>query len=47
LTGFPWTVNVSHAEGAADVLAIAGGDGPDTLDTSAFNPATIGLEFTD
>jgi hypothetical protein len=46
LTGLPWTVNVSHAE-ASDALAIAGGGGPDTLDTSPFDPATIGLEFTD
>jgi hypothetical protein len=46
LTGLPWTVNVSHAE-ASDALAIAGGGGPDTLDTSPFDPATIGLEFAD
>jgi hypothetical protein len=47
LTGLPWTVNVSHAEIAGDVLAIAGGPGADTLDTSAFAPNTIGLEFSD
>jgi hypothetical protein len=46
LTGLPWTVNVSHAEGF-DTLAVAGGAGTDTLDTSAFNAATIGLEFKD
>ena len=46
LTGLPWTVNVSHAE-ASDVLAIAGGGGADTLDTSPFDAATIGLEFSD
>jgi hypothetical protein len=47
LTGLPWTVNVSHAEGASDALAITGGGGLDTLDTSAFDPATVGLEFAD
>jgi hypothetical protein len=47
LTGLPWTVNVSHAEIANDMLAIGGGPGDDTLDTSAFAPNTIGLEFAD
>ena len=46
LTGLPWTVNVSHAE-ASDTLAIAGGAGKDTLDTSAFAPNTVGLQFAD
>jgi len=40
LTGLPATVNISHAE-AKDTLAIAGG----TVDTAAFDPATIGLEL--
>jgi hypothetical protein len=40
LTGLPATVNISHAE-AQDTLAIAGG----TVDTAAFDPATIGLEL--
>jgi hypothetical protein len=44
LTGLPWTVNVSHAEGALDTLAIDTGAGDDALDTSAFAPETIGLE---
>ena len=44
LTGLPATVNVSHAEGALDALAIDTRAGDDTLDTSAFDPATIGLE---
>ena len=44
LTGLPATVNVSHAEGALDTLAIDTRGGEDTLDTSAFDPATIGLE---
>jgi hypothetical protein len=44
LTGLAATVNVSHAEGALDTLAIDTRAGDDTLDTSAFDPATIGLE---
>ena len=44
LTGLPWKVNVSHAEGALDTLAIDTGAGDDTLDTSGFAPETIGLE---
>jgi hypothetical protein len=44
LTGLPATVNVSHAEGALDTLAIDTGAGNDTLDTSAFDPKTIGLD---
>jgi hypothetical protein len=47
LTGLPATVNVSHAEGALDALAIDTRAGDDTLDTSAFDPATIGLELVD
>ena len=42
LTGLPATVNISHAE-SADTLAIDTRAGADTLDTSAFAPATIGL----
>jgi hypothetical protein len=44
LTGLPWTVNVSHTE-SFDTLAIDGGAGKDTLDTSAFPAGTIGVEF--
>ncbi len=40
LTGLPATVNVSHAE-PKDTLAIDA----DAVDTSAFDPATIGLEL--
>jgi hypothetical protein len=43
LTGLPWKVNVSHAEGAPDTLAIDSGTG-DTLDTSGFAQETIKLE---
>ena len=45
LTGLPATVNISHAEVAHDVLAIDTGAGDDTVDTSAFDPDTIGLEI--
>jgi hypothetical protein len=45
LTGLPATVNVSHAESALDVLAIDTRGGDDTLDSSGFDPATIGLEI--
>ena len=44
LTGLPAKVNVSHAEGALDTLAIDTRAGDDTLDTSAFAPETIKLE---
>jgi hypothetical protein len=44
LTGLAATVNVSHAEGAIDTLAIDTGAGDDTVDTSAFAPETIKLE---
>ena len=44
LTGLPATVNVSHTEGALDVLSIDTRGGEDTLDSSGFDPATIGLE---
>ena len=44
LTGLPATVNVSHAEGTLDVLGIDTRSGDDTLDSSGFDPATIGLE---
>jgi hypothetical protein len=47
LTGLPATVNVSHAAGALDTLAIDTRAGDDTLDTSAFAPGTIGLEVAD
>jgi RTX calcium-binding nonapeptide repeat (4 copies) len=43
LTGLPATVNISHAE-PADTLALDTGAGDDPLDTSAFDPKTIGLE---
>jgi hypothetical protein len=43
LTGLPATVNISHAE-PADTLALDTGAGDDTLDTSAFDPKTIGLD---
>jgi hypothetical protein len=45
LTGLPATVNISHAE-PADTLALDTGAGDDTLDTSAFDPNTIGLEVS-
>jgi Ca2+-binding RTX toxin-like protein len=41
LTGLPATVTVSHAE-PRDTLAVHGG----SVDTSAFDPATIGLELS-
>jgi hypothetical protein len=44
LTGLPWTVNVSHAEGF-DTLAIAGGGGKDTLDAPPQD--AIGVTFAD
>jgi RTX calcium-binding nonapeptide repeat (4 copies) len=44
LTGLAAKVNISHAEGANDTLAIDTGAGDDTLDTSAFAPETIKLE---
>ena len=44
LSGLPATVNVSHTEGALDVLSIDTRGGDDTLDSSGFDPATIGLE---
>jgi len=44
LTGLQATVNVSHAEGALDLLAIDTRGGDDTLDSSGFDAATIGLE---
>jgi hypothetical protein len=47
LTGLPATINVSHAEGALDTLAISTRGGDDRLDTSAFDPATIGLDVGD
>jgi RTX calcium-binding nonapeptide repeat (4 copies) len=44
LTGLATKVNVSHAEGANDTLAIDTGDGNDTVDTSGLAPGTIKLE---
>jgi hypothetical protein len=42
--GLPATVNISHAEGDRDTLAIDTGAGADTVDTSGLAPGTIGLE---
>jgi hypothetical protein len=47
LTGLPATVNVSHAAGALDTLAVDGRAGEDSLDTSGLAPGTIGLELTE
>ena len=47
LTGLAATVNVSHAEGALDTLAIDTRAGKDSVDTSAFAPAAIGLQIFD
>lgn len=47
LTGLPATVNVSHAEGALDALAIDARAGDDTVDSSGLAPGTIGLEILD
>jgi hypothetical protein len=47
LTGLPATVNISHAEGALDTLAIDTRAGKDTLDTTGLAPGTIGLEVHD
>ena len=44
LRGLAATVNVSHAEGALDTLAIDTRGGADRLDTTAFEPTTIGLD---
>ena len=44
LTGLPAKVNVSHAEGANDTLAIDTGEGDDTVDSSGLAPGTIKLE---
>jgi hypothetical protein len=44
LTGLAAKVNISHAEGANDTLAIDTLAGDDTVDTSAFAPETIKLE---
>ena len=46
LTGLAATVNLSHAE-AADTLAIDTLAGQDTVDTSAFEPGTIGVQVFD
>jgi hypothetical protein len=47
LTGLHATVNISHAEGALDTLAIDTGAGQDSVDTSGLAPGTIGLEVRD
>jgi Ca2+-binding RTX toxin-like protein len=47
LTGLSAKVNISHAEGALDTLAIDTRAGRDTIDTTGFAPATIGLEVQD
>ena len=44
LTGLSAKVNVSHAEGANDTLAIDTGEGEDTVDSSGLAPGTIKLE---
>jgi len=46
LTGLPATVNISHAE-PSDTLVLDTRAGKDTLDTSAFDPKTIGLTVLD
>jgi hypothetical protein len=47
LTGLPATVNVSHAEGALDALAIDARAGHDNVESSGLPPGTIGLEILD
>ena len=44
LTGLAATVNVSHAEGAADTLAIDTRGGDDSVDTTGLAPGSIQLE---
>jgi hypothetical protein len=44
LTGLPAKVNISHAEGANDTLAIDTRGGDDTVDSSGLAPGTIGLD---
>jgi hypothetical protein len=44
LTGLPAKVNISHAEGSNDTLAIDTRAGNDTVDTSGLADGTIGLE---
>ncbi len=44
VTGLPATVNISHAEGTLDTLAIDARAGQDSVDTSALAPGTIGME---
>jgi hypothetical protein len=43
LTGLTATVNVSHAEGALDTLAIETRGGEDTVDSAGLAPGVIGL----
>jgi hypothetical protein len=43
LTGLVATVNVSHAEGALDTLAVDTRGGNDTVDSTGLSPATIKL----
>jgi RTX calcium-binding nonapeptide repeat (4 copies) len=44
LTGLPAKVNISHAEGANDTLAIDTRGGNDTVDSSGLAPGTIKLD---
>ena len=44
LTGLPAKVNISHAEGSSDTLAIDTRAGDDTVDTSGLADGTIKLE---
>ena len=43
LTGLPATVNVSHAEGALDTLAVDTRGGDDTVDSAGLAPGVIQL----
>ena len=43
LTGLPATVNISHAEGALDTLAVDTRGGQDTVDSSGLAPDVIKL----
>jgi Ca2+-binding RTX toxin-like protein len=47
LAGLPSAVRITRADAADDTLAIAGGAGADTLDTTGLPADTIGLDFTD
>ena len=43
LTGLTATVNVTHAEGALDTLAVDTRGGADTVDSAGLEPGVIGL----